>query len=272
MQSRGLLPICRSIDETQRQNESTRINGDVTRIDPPLSTNRATRENHHRYRYEENGRERPRREEKKRVEYFNNTYPQDSRTDMSRVHHFNEMSKFRRSRRWEYEEEDYDSADGWKQDFIAKEGPSSFTPILRNSMNQSNDERPHYSTLPRRSRTINFKDQVYGFSERQQRTYPKSLQNLTDLELEDVAYLPTSRSEQACREAKFNDYCRRSRNQRGEEFSCDDSYLRLYRNLSRLDKYPPGGKYEPGQVHYERECRTFGKDTIAFIYYKTCYL
>ncbi|EZA51699.1 hypothetical protein X777_09455 [Ooceraea biroi] len=277
MQSRGLLPIRRSIDETPRQNDLPRdllVNGDVTRNDPPLSTDREARENRHRHRYEENDRaERPRRGnvQRKRVEYFNNTYPQDLRTDIH-VHHTNETTKSRRSRRREYEDTDYDSADAWKRDLLATAGPSDSKSILRNNINQGSDERPHYSTLPRRSRTINFEDQAYSFSGGRQRMYPKSLQNLTDLELDDVVCLPSSRGERACREAKLDDYRRRSRNQRGEELSFDDSYLRLCRNLSRLDKYPRGDRYEPGQVHYERECRTFGKDTVAFIYYKTCYL
>lgn len=29
---------------------------------------------------------------------------------------------------------------------------------------------------------------------------------------------------------------------------------------------------EPGKVHYEREYRLYGKDTVALIFYKTCYL
>jgi hypothetical protein len=31
-------------------------------------------------------------------------------------------------------------------------------------------------------------------------------------------------------------------------------------------------RYEPGKVHYEREYRIYGKDTVALIFYKTCYL
>jgi len=262
MQSRGLLPIRRSIDETPRRNVSSAVNGDVSRNSLPLD--REARENRRRCRLIENGRDRRSNNvQKKRMEYLNNAYLQDAPADASHVHRFDE-TKSRRSHRRQYE--DYvDHDDFWK--LAARAGPSDSKP--KSSINQGIDDKPHYSTLPRRSRTINFEDQAYGFSESRQRMYPKSLQNLTDLELDDdVARLPSSRD--ARRGARFDHYRRRDRNR--DELSCDDSYLRLCRNLSRFDKYPRDGKYEPGQVHYERECRTFGKDTIAFIYYKTCYL
>lgn len=147
---------------------------------------------------------------------------------------------------------------------------------MRNGIDHGVDERPYYSTMPRRSRTINFKDRARDSPEGRQRAYPKSLQDLTDLELDDITYLPSSRGGR--REGRPDDDYRRRvvRDRREEEaedeIAFDDDYLRLCRNLSRLDGYPRGGRYEPGQVHYERECRTFGKDTVAFIYYKTCYL
>jgi len=264
MQSRGLLPIRRSIDETPRN--SSAVNGDVSRNDP-LLLDREARENRRRRRHiEENGRERRSDNvQKKRVEYLNNAY-QDAPLDTGHVHRPDETKSHRSHSRRQYE--DYvDHDDLWKRDLAARAGPSDSK--SRSSINQGIDDKPHYSTLPRRSRTINFEDQAYGFSDGRQRTYPKSLQNLTDLELDDdVARLPSSRD--ARRGARFDHYHRRDRNR--DELSSDDSYLRLCRNLSRFDKYPRDGKYEPGQVHYERECRTFGKDTIAFIYYKTCYL
>lgn len=221
MQSRGLLPVRRSFDETPRAS-----NGDVVR-DEHRGDQATPRENRplHREGHES------RSERKKRVVYAN--------SHVDRAH--------RRSRRREcavdYEE------DVWQR------GVSK--PILRNGVHHGADERPCYSTLPRR--TINFKDQASRDSDR--RAYPKSLQDLT--ELDDVTYLPSSSSSRGDERLE-----RRRRN----ELAFDDDYLRLCRNLSRVDKYPRGGRYEPGQVHYERECRTFGKDTVAFIYYKTCYL
>ncbi|KAG9434078.1 hypothetical protein HZU67_04629 [Apis mellifera carnica] len=149
------------------------------------------------------------------------------------------------------------------------------------------------STLPRRGRTINFGDQPGSDRVESRRGYPRrSLQDLSDLsEVEErgrardlgsrVAFGFVSSSGWRGGEARrgsspYEDdgwHRRRGYGGRGMEDRLeDDDYLRLYRSLSRLSKYPQGGKYEPGQVHYERECRTFGKDTVAFIYYKTCYL
>lgn len=276
MQSRGLLPIRRSVDETLRRNASG-INGDVIRNDPPPRTDRETSESHRR-QYENRDYERPRRNggQKKRVAYSNSTYPRDStRSDTSYVRRFNQTEP-RRARRREYAKTDYDATDTWRQDLdLARGSPCVSKPILRNGINHGGDERPYYSTLPRRSRTINFKDQARDSPEGGgRRAYPKSLQDLTDLELDDVTYLPSTRGRDGIREERLDDkYCRRNRYCREEgELPFDDDYLKLYRNLSKLDTYPRGGRYGPGQVHYERECRTFGKDTVAFIYYKTCYL
>lgn len=251
MQSRGLLPIRRSVDETAARRDASRINGDVVRSNPPIPRpDFETRENRHPR--DEN------REREKRVAYY-----------ASYVHRANETEP-RRSRRREFAEANYDAANEiWGRG--ARGGPGVSKPILRNGINHGGDERLYYSTLPRRSGTINLKDQARDSPEGRQRAYPKSLQDLTDLELDDIAYFPSSRGGR--REKRLDDYRRRVRDRREEdEIAFDDDYLRLYRNLSRLDGYPRGGRYEPGQVHYERECRTFGKDTVAFIYYKTCYL
>lgn len=275
MQSRGLLPIRRSVDETPRRDASA-INGDVIRNDPPPRADRDTSESRHR-QYENREYERPRRNggQKKRVAYSNSTYPLDStRVDASYVHRFNEIEP-RRARRFEYAEMDYDTAHTWRQELdLARGGLYVSKPILRNGINHGGDERQHYSTLPRRSRTINFKDQARDSPEgERRRAYPKSLQDLTDLELDDVTYLPSAGGGDGIRDEIFDDnYRRRNRYCREEEPPFDDDYLRLCKSLSRLDKYPRGDRYRPGQVHYERECRTFGKDTVAFIYYKTCYL
>lgn len=275
MQSRGLLPIRRSVDETAARparRDASRINGDVIRNNPMIPrADLETRENHRR-RDENRNHERDANASNKRVVYSNSTYPRDARTNASYVHRANETEP-RRSRRREYAEASYEATDEiLGQGTAARGGPSVFTPILRNGINYGGDERPYYSTLPRRSRTINFKDKARDSPEGRQRAYPKSLQDLTDLELDDIAYFPSSRGGR--REKRLDDdYRRRARDRREEdEIAFDDDYLRLCRNLSRLDGYPRGGRYEPGQVHYERECRTFGKDTVAFIYYKTCYL
>lgn len=275
MQSRGLLPIRRSVDETPRR-DAPGINGDVIRNDPPPRADREMSENRHR-QYENRDYERPQRNggQKKRVAYSNSTYPQDpARADASYVRRFNEIEPRRASKR-EYAETDYDAAGTWRRELdLARAGPCVSKPILRNGINHDGEERQYYSTLPRRSRTINFKDQARDSPEgERRRAYPKSLQDLTDLELDDVTYLPSAHGEGGIREESlYDNYRRRKRYGREEEPPFDDDYLRLYRNLSRLNKNPRDGRYRPGQVHYERECRTFGKDTVAFIYYKTCYL
>lgn len=268
MQSRGLLPTRRSFDETSRA-DLPNSNGDVVRNDRSRGEC-ATRENHrgrlsHR-RESHDYQKLPRSSRTKRVACPNAAYPRESRGNGSNYVDRSHGTAPRRSRRREYVA-DYDDEDDWRRDAAAS-GPTVFKPILRNGINHGRDERPYYSTLPRRSRTINFKDQARGLNSLESgrgRAYPKSLQDLTDLELDDVTYLPSSRE-------RLDDYRRRAADQRENELAFDDDYLRLCRNLSRLDGYPRGGRYEPGQVHYERECRTFGKDTVAFIYYKTCYL
>ncbi|XP_011870369.1 PREDICTED: uncharacterized protein LOC105563401 [Vollenhovia emeryi] len=280
MQSRGLLPIRRSVDETPRR-DVLGVNGDVIRNDPPPRADGETRsENPYHRQHENRDYERPRRNgQKKRVAYSNSTYPRDpTRADASYVRRFNEIEP-RRARRREYAVTDYDAADTWRQELdLARGGPCVSKPILRNGINHGVDERPYYSTLPRRSKTINFKDQAAGSPEGGRwRAYPKSLQDLTDLELDDVAYLPFAHGGDGTREERLDDNYRRRNRYRPEkeeedESPFDDDYLRLCRSLSRLDRYPRGGRYGPGEVHYERECRTFGKDTVAFIYYKTCYL
>lgn len=286
MQSRGLLPIRRSVDETSRR-DALGINGDVIRNDPPpRAENWETYEQRRRLQLHEiRDYERPRRNggQKKRVAYSNSTYPRNAtRADASYVRRFNGTEP-RRASRLEYAETDYDAAaaaaaDTWRRDLdLARGGPRVSRPILRNGINHggAGDERQYYSTLPRRSRTINFKDQPRDSPEGgRPRAYPKSLQDLTDLELDDVTYLPSAHGGGAREQRRPDDnYRGRNRYRREEdEPPFDDDYLKLCRSLSRLDSYSQDGRYRPGQVHYERECRTFGKDTVAFIYYKTCYL
>jgi len=272
MQSRGLLPIRRAVDETTppRRNPIG-INGAVIGNDLPR-VDRETRENHRSRDYENRSYEQPCRSNapKKRVAYSNNsTYPRDTRPNVNYVHRSSETEP-RRSRRREYAEADYGAADIWMRDSLAARGPSISKPVLRSGINHDGDERLYYSTLPRRNRTINFKDQARGSTEGRH-PYPKSLLDLTDLELDDLA---SPRAQSSYREETLDDYRQRGRNRREvDEPLFEDDYLKLCRNLSSLDRYPRGGgRHEPGQVHYERECRTFGKDTVAFIYYKTCYL
>lgn len=265
MQSHGLLPTRRSIDQVPR-NDASSSNGDTIRNDR-LRGERTTWENHHRRSYENREYERSQRsEQKKRVAHSNSTYPRNTRVNMSYVHRSNETEP-RPSRRREYVA-DYDEGNTWRD--VARD-PRVSKPILRNGINHDGNERLYYSTIPRHSRTINFKDQACGDSLERRRPYPKSLHDLTDLKFDDATYLSCRGADG--REQERPDNRRRRGNRRAGHYPpFDDDYIRLCSNLSRLDKYPRGGRYEPGQVHYERECRTFGKDTVAFIYYKTCYL
>lgn len=54
---------------------------------------------------------------------------------------------------------------------------------------------------------------------------------------------------------------------RREELFFDDYLRREERRLYRSESQPTVGR-----VHYEKEYRLFGRDTVALIYYKTCYL
>lgn len=190
-----------------------------------------------------------------------------------RVRCTSEMQLARRPKRRNYREQYDDRSDGWKDPSRNVNGAK---PILRNGIGYQRAERPYCSTLPRRSRTINFKDQPYNSLE-ELRGYPKSLQDLTDFEVEErignstVSSYPKTRTRS--RDDRPADVYRQRRLRDAPVDSLpEDDYLKFCRNLARMERYPRGGRYEPGQVHYERECRTFGKDTVAFIYYKTCYL
>lgn len=105
------------------------------------------------------------------------------------------------------------------------------------------------------------------------RKYPRSLEDLTDLEMERILERDTTfhlpiralRSQ----ESVLARYRRRYEESIEDR---DENYLRLYQSLSRLDKMMPREKYPPGKVHYEREYKIYGRDTVALIYYKTCYL
>lgn len=264
IQSRGLLPIRHSLDETSRNDAISRSNGDVTRNNDVARGDRTIRDGHH-YNYEYHNYEYPNKNKQRSI-YSNNTYPQQASANARYFHHFNETEP-QHSRRCDYTL-DYHDRDIRRD---SSRNRSVSKPILRNGMNRTSDERQYYSTLPRRSRAINFKDQTY-YSLEERRKYPKSLRDLTDLELDDIMYHSSPTTTRNYHERRLvDDHCRRSPTQENE-LSSDDDYFKFCRNLSSLDKYPQGSRYAPGQVHYEREFRTFGKDTMAFIYYKTCYL
>lgn len=262
MQSRGFFVARRSTDETTRASSTVhRSNGDVIRNDYRLPSRLGEGHNdpeENRYRYG-----RIARDHRDRSVYPKYPY-QETSTEANHAARETEPLPRRARHRDHVERSTWGD---WPSDFTGSK------PILRNGISHARVERLYSSTLPRRSRTINFRDPT-GDSVEPRRCYPKSLQDLSDLEADDAirgigvtSFL--SPGNRAWRDNRLDDGNRR---RRYREEQLEDDYLRLYRSLSRLDKYPQGGRYEPGQVHYERECRTFGKDTVAFIYYKTCYL
>ena len=151
--------------------------------------------------------------------------------------------------------------------------------ILRNG---GQTQRPYYATLPKRNRTINFADQIRPQDIRRISKYPKSLQDLTALELEailDRDPQPTSSSSFLEEDCSLEEYFRRHLENQGDivsnyyikEEKDEEDYLnKLYRSLPRHRQLPKD-RLIPGKVHYEKECRMYG-NAIAEIYYKTCYL
>ncbi|KAK9293713.1 hypothetical protein QLX08_011409 [Tetragonisca angustula] len=281
MQSRGFFAARRSTDESSRSNATNvthRSNGDVIRNDYRFADTRlaeraeAREENQHRY-----GRiGRSRRFE--RSVYPKDVYPDDvlCTEETGTASNYADRDAETTQSRQRVRQRDYTAA---YEDISGDLSGLGSKPSLRNGISHGRGERLYSSTLPRRSRTINFRDQPGNSSLESRRGYLRSLQDLSDLELDDrprdladSSFLSSSRddwrSDRLLVTAQDDGYRRR----RYRENRLEDDYLRLYRSLSRLSKYPQGGNYEPGQVHYERECRTFGKDTVAFIYYKTCYL
>lgn len=259
MQSRGFFPARRPTDERIRVNSTVhRSNGDVIRNDYRLPTLPSRLENRHEAREEPCHRYGRAERDRNRSAYLkNHVYPTERTTDRSYVDPDTEMQPRRVRRR------DYEERSSWRDGLADLSGSK---PILRNGISHGRGERLYSSTLPRRGRTINFRDQG-GTNLESRRTYPRSMQDLSDLEPDDRAFL--SSSSRLWKDDGLDEVYRRRRCRQDQ---LENDYLNLYRSLSRLDKYPHGGRYEPGQVHYERECRTFGKDTVAFIYYKTCYL
>nr|KAF7392438.1 hypothetical protein H0235_017437 [Vespula pensylvanica] len=166
-----------------------------------------------------------------------------------RVRYTSEMQLARRPKRRNYREEEYDDrSDAWKDPSRNVNGAK---PILRNGIGYQRDERPYCSTLPRRSRTINFKDQPYNSLE-ELRGYPKSLQDLTDFEVEErignstVASFPKTRTRS--RDDRPADVYRQRRlRDPPVDPLPEDDYLKFCRNLARMERYPRGGRYEPGQ-------------------------
>lgn len=111
----------------------------------------------------------------------------------------------------------------------------------------------------------NFKN--HGFN------YRTSFNDLTDLDIDRMLERDTTfhlpMRALTSRETIYERYRRFCENNNDDR---DDNYVRLYESLSRLDRIMPKEKYAPGRVHYEREYRIYGRDTVALIYYKTCYL
>ena len=146
-------------------------------------------------------------------------------------------------------------------------------PVLRNV---GQNQRTYYATLPKRNRTFNFADQIRPQDIRRISRYPKSLQDLTALELEAILDRDPQPSSSFQEDCTLEEYFRRHLVKQGEiidHYNSEDEedYLsKLYRSLPRHRQLPKD-RLVPGKVHYEKECRMYG-NTVAEIYYKTCYL
>lgn len=265
MRSRGLLPIRRSFDSTSSSNS------DFMRNEQPRE--HTTRQNNHplypqRCHRNCKASSRMTHRMKRASSHPSTSYPPlRGSLSVDRSHE----TEPRRSRRREYVA-DYEDEDGWRRN-VAARVPRASEPISGRYIYHCTDRRHmRYPTVEPSSR---IKDETYGFHSLQTGAYPKSLEELTDTEPDNLTTcLPSFRTKE-CREKRLLKH-RRRRDYR-DLLAYDDEFLRVCRNLTRLDRYSEGvgkysGKFEPGQVYYERECRTFGKDTVAFIYYKTCYL
>lgn len=134
-----------------------------------------------------------------------------------------------------------------------------------------------HSSLPKRGRSRYRRDD-YSASlmgdPRARSVYPKSMQDLTDLDIERILERDTNfripLSSFRSSDSLVERY--RHRHDNSDEDS-QDNYLTLYKSLSSgLENGYREKSYIPGRVHYEREYRIYGKDTLALIYYKTCYL
>lgn len=123
------------------------------------------------------------------------------------------------------------------------------------------DQHRLYRTLPPTRRSIHFEEQIHLADIRRISAYPKSLQDLTNLEIEAIL-------ERDPRPSSASNWPPR----RSQDHDLDEKYERLCRSMAQLDQTITIDKVVPGEVHYEKEYRVYGKDTIALIYYKTCYL
>lgn len=114
------------------------------------------------------------------------------------------------------------------------------------------------------------------------RRFMRSMDDLTDLDIEIMLERDTTFNipanlftgnggyiDNSEEESILERYRRRYQQNESDR---DYNYLKLYRSLSRLDRIMPREKFIPGKVHYEREYKIYGRDTVALIYYKTCYL
>ncbi|XP_017762218.1 PREDICTED: facilitated trehalose transporter Tret1-2 homolog, partial [Eufriesea mexicana] len=173
MLSHGLFMARRSSDENSRSNATThRSNGDVIRNDyrfPDRVEQRTdVREQDHR-RYTRFG-----RDDQDRYIYSRQAYAEEG-SDTSYVDRNTEMQPRRVGQR-DYATA-YEDRGSWRNSSRDLNGSK---PIPRKGISHARGERLYSSTLPRRSRTINFRDQL-TISIESSRGYPRSLQDLSDL-------------------------------------------------------------------------------------------
>ena len=121
-----------------------------------------------------------------------------------------------------------------------------------------------YSSLGRRGKTNNWRN-PYSFDPIGDTgsfsLYPRSMQDLTDLDIERILERDTN-FRVPLSSFRSRDYLMEGYRRMGDEEN----------QSTEIDDKRHETAYVPGRVHYEREYRIYGKDTVALIYYKTCYL
>lgn len=126
-------------------------------------------------------------------------------------------------------------------------------PYSANLSSSWSNDRP-YATLPKRNGRINLEEQFLPRDLQRLSKYPKSLQDLKYLEIEAILD----------RDPRPASYPQSSSSHQWE----DEGGL----FVESIGEAGQVERHEPGKVHYEREYRIYGKDTVALIFYKTCYL
>lgn len=124
-------------------------------------------------------------------------------------------------------------------------------PYSANLSSSWSNDRP-YATLPSR---VNLEEHFLPRDLRRLSKYPKSLRDLKYLEIEAILE----------RDPRPSSYPPRRPSWLSEQ-PAHGSGLFLESGAGEVQRH------EPGKVHYEREYRIYGKDTVALIFYKTCYL